>query len=144
MNAQETLHQEEELAFDIAIDESPQKLWRALTEPAVVERWLAPVQTGGHEEKNGLSCELIASELNRSASYIWRDPEAGESTVTFSIHERSDGLSRLSIVHMGLPRVFTVAMAGAPQCTMRLGAKATLRNAANRNQPFLPPLLLAA
>lgn len=134
MSTLDTFHQDEELVFDMAIDEPPQKLWRALTEPAIVERWLAPVDTKAREERKGQSCELVFAEPNRSASYIWRDPEAGESMVTFAISERGDGLSRLSIVHTGLPRVFTVA------CRMRLGAMAALPTAANRNKR---PLLAA-
>ncbi|MGE0279254.1 MAG: SRPBCC domain-containing protein [Rhizobiaceae bacterium] len=144
MSVRETLHQDEDLTLDVAIDEPPQKLWRALTEPAIVKRWLAPVDTKTPGAGTGQSCELIAAEPNRSASYIWRDPEAGESMVTFAISERTDGFSRLSIVHTGLPRVFTVATAGALPWRMRLGAKTTPPIAVNRNQPFLPPLLLAA
>jgi uncharacterized protein YndB with AHSA1/START domain len=126
MSALDTFRQDEELVFDMAIDEPPQKLWRALTEPAIVERWLAPLDT--------------KAEPNRSASYIWRDPEAGESMVTFAISERVDGFSRLSIVHTGLPRVFTVATAGISACTIRCGTKTMLPAAANRNKR---PLLAA-
>jgi uncharacterized protein YndB with AHSA1/START domain len=140
MSALDTFRQDEELVFDMAIDEPPQKLWRALTEPAIVERWLAPLDTKAREERNGQSCELVSAEPNRSASYIWRDPEAGESMVTFAISERVDGFSRLSIVHTGLPRVFTVATAGISACTIRCGTKTMLPAAANRNKR---PLLAA-
>jgi len=140
MSADKILPQDEELTFDVAIEEPPQKLWRALTEASIVERWLAPVversrEPGSAEER--FTCQLIDAEKNRSASYIWRDPEAGSSIVTFSISERGDGFSRLSIVHKGLPRVFTIAASNAtfgkaPPC------------AANANVQNTPPLLLAA
>jgi len=144
MSAQETLRPDQDLTLDVAIDEPPQKLWRALTEPDLVERWLAPVDTKMPDQQNGRSCELISAEPNRSATYIWRDPEAGASVVTFAISERSDGLSRLSIVHTGLPRVFTVAMSGAPACSMSLMARRGQPSAANGNRRILPALLRAA
>ena len=150
MSAEKSLRQDEELAFDVAIDEPPQKLWRALTEAPIVERWLAPVIDRSREPGNAeeqFTCQLIESEKNRSASYIWRDPEAGSSIVTFSISERSDGFSRLSIVHKGLPRVFTIAAAETGTATnMRFAARTTLPSAANGNgvQNTFAPLLLAA
>ena len=148
MSAEKSLRQDEELAFDVAIDEPPQKLWRALTEAPIVERWLAPVIDRSREPNHAeeqFTCQLIEAEPNRSASYIWRDTEAGSSIVTFSISERSDGFSRLSIVHKGLPRVFTIAAADATASSMRFAAKSTLPRAANANaQNSFPPLLLAA
>jgi len=149
MNADKNLRQDDDLTFDVPIDETPQRLWRALTDASIVERWLAPVVDSGTDPSNsvdGLSCELIATEADRSASYIWRDPEAGASMVTFSISQRSDGFSRLSIVHSGLPLAFTIAAAGETVCRARVGGTAAPRQAANGNRPLsdFPPLLLAA
>lgn len=138
------------ISLDVAVDEPPQKLWRALTDPKIVERWLAPVveratNLPSADEAEEFTCQLIATDEGRSASYIWRDPEAGASVVTFSVTERADGFSRLSIVHSGLPRV-TFAMSGAAGCRMMLGAAPALsrRLTGDNTLPATTPLLMAA
>jgi uncharacterized protein YndB with AHSA1/START domain len=77
----------------------PEKLWRALTQPHLIEEWLmkndfAPVV--GHRfnlrgEWGGvLDCEVLAIEPNRSLSYTWNfahDDAAYnlQSVVTFTL-----------------------------------------------------------
>ncbi|MDY6944991.1 MAG: SRPBCC domain-containing protein [Pseudomonadota bacterium] len=83
----------------------PEKLWRALTQPHLIEEWLmksdfAPVV--GHRfnlrgEWGGvLDCEVLAIEPNRSLSYTWNfahdDPAyALRSVVTFTLTPTSTG-----------------------------------------------------
>ena len=138
------------ISLDVAVDEPPQKLWRALTEPRLVERWLAPVverslDPARAREGDGLTCQLIATDDGRSASYIWRDPEAGASLVTFLVSERADGFSRLSVVHTGLPRA-TAAMSGVEGCRLMFGGQFAkrCRPAASNTAGIVPPLLMAA
>ena len=128
----------EDLSFEFLIDEPPAKLWRALTEPAIVERWLAPVAPATAPYGPGLSCQVLSVQPGRSVSYLWRDAQAGESTVTFAISEREDGLSRLSVFHRGLARQ-AVAVAGDVGCTMMLGAARPRPLAANAPCPALAP-----
>ena len=71
-----------ELSLEFAIDEALEKLWHALTEPRIVEQWLAPV-VRNDPTTAGFSCELLATDPGRSVSYRWRDPDLGESIVTF-------------------------------------------------------------
>ncbi len=66
MSAEKTLRQDEELAFDVAIDEPPQKLWRALTEAPIVERWLAPVIDRSREP--GRAEERLHLPIDRSGA----------------------------------------------------------------------------
>lgn len=115
-----------QLDLEFAIDAAPQKLWAALTEPQIVERWLAPVRAKGGQDgavEPATSCELVDAEPNVSVSYRWRDGDADDSLVTFSVAQAENGRSRLRVVHGRLPR------------------SAVMMMAANANRP---PLALAA
>jgi uncharacterized protein YndB with AHSA1/START domain len=77
----------------------PEKLWRALTQPHLVEEWLmkndfSPVV--GHRFKlrgdwgGVLDCEVLAVEPNRTLSYTWDFPNDDpafnlKSVVTFTL-----------------------------------------------------------
>lgn len=78
---------------------SPEKLWRALTQPHLMEEWLMkndfkPVVGHGFKLKGEwggvLDCEVLAVEPNRTLSYTWDfahdDPAYGlKSVVTFTL-----------------------------------------------------------
>ena len=77
----------------------PEKLWRALTQPHLIEEWLMKndfVPQVGHRfnlrgEWGGvLDCEVLTLEANRALSYTWNfahdDPAFNlQSTVTFTL-----------------------------------------------------------
>ena len=77
----------------------PEKLWRALTQPHLIEEWLMKndfAPTVGHRfnlrgEWGGvLDCEVLAIEPNKTLSYTWNfaheDPAYDmKSVVTFSL-----------------------------------------------------------
>lgn len=83
----------------------PEKLWRALTQPHLIEEWLMkndfkPVV--GHQfnlrgEWGGvLDCEVLAIEPNKALSYTWNfahdDPAFGlKSVVTFTLTPTDNG-----------------------------------------------------
>jgi uncharacterized protein YndB with AHSA1/START domain len=83
----------------------PEKLWRALTQPHLIEEWLMkndfkPVV--GHEFKlrgdwgGVLDCEVLAIEPNRMLSYTWNfahDDAAFnlQSVVTFTLTRSGSG-----------------------------------------------------
>lgn len=84
---------------------APEKLWRALTQPHLIEEWLmkndfAPV-VGHHFNLRGdwggvLDCEVLAVEPNKSLSYTWNfvhDDAAFNltSVVTFTLTRTSRG-----------------------------------------------------
>jgi len=90
---------EREIAFP------PEKLWRALTQPHLIEEWLmkndfTPV-VGHRFNLSGdwggvLDCEVIAVEPNTSLSYSWdfshEDPAYDlKSVVTFTLTPTSTG-----------------------------------------------------
>jgi uncharacterized protein YndB with AHSA1/START domain len=107
--------QTEALAFQIDLDHAPEKVWRALTDPALVSEWLLPVveqkldlepgatftfKTDPHPPWDGtVSCRLVVVEEHRRLSYTWRVPFL-DTVVTFTLTPTGSG-TRLSIVQSG-------------------------------------------
>jgi uncharacterized protein YndB with AHSA1/START domain len=101
----ETATQTRSVVVEREIAHPPEKLWRALTQPHLIEAWLmkndfAPVV--GHRfnltgEWGGvLDCEVLAIEPNRTLSYTWdfkHDDAAFDlrSVVTFTLTPRGAG-----------------------------------------------------
>jgi uncharacterized protein YndB with AHSA1/START domain len=87
------------------IPHPPEKIWRALTQPQLIEAWLMkndfkPVK-GHHFNLRGdwggvLDCEVLAIEPNKTLSYTWNhvhDQAAFnlQSVVTFTLTRTSTG-----------------------------------------------------
>lgn len=104
----------------------PEKLWRALTQPHLIEEWLmkndfAPVE--GHRfnlrgEWGGvLDCEVLAVEPHRTLSYTWNfaheDPAYNlKSVVTFTLTPTPSG-TRLRVEQAGFRPTQKQALGGA-------------------------------
>jgi uncharacterized protein YndB with AHSA1/START domain len=83
----------------------PEKLWRALTQPHLIEEWLMKTDfqpvVGHHFNLRGdwggvLDCEVLAIEPNRTLSYTWNfahdDPAYNlQSVVTFTLNPTDAG-----------------------------------------------------
>jgi uncharacterized protein YndB with AHSA1/START domain len=92
----------------------PEKLWRALTQPHLIQEWLMKndfVPTVGHRfnlsgDWGGvLDCEVLEVEPNEILSYTWNfahpDPAFNlESVVTFTLTKVSSG-TRLRVEQSG-------------------------------------------
>ena len=92
----------------------PEKLWRALTQPHLIEEWLMKndfAPTVGHRfnlrgDWGGvLDCEVLVVEPNRELSYTWnfKHNDAAfnlESVVTFTLTPTSTG-TRLRMEQVG-------------------------------------------
>jgi uncharacterized protein YndB with AHSA1/START domain len=77
----------------------PEKVWRAITQPYLIEEWLMKndfhAAVGHRFQLRGqwggvLDCEVLAIEPNRLLSYSWNHPHADDaynvnSVVTFSL-----------------------------------------------------------
>lgn len=83
---------DEAVVVECDLDSTPEQAWRALTDPDLVERWLAPAEAGV------ALGEPVEFEPGREVRYGWRDADERESTVTFTLSETEDGV-RLRIVH---------------------------------------------
>ena len=101
----------EGLDQEFALSAPPAKVWRALTEPALVTRWLLPAASVA------VRCEPLDAEPGRRVSYRWRDG-ALDSVVTFSIAPDGAGGTRLRVLHTAAP---AVAMRGV-SCALALNA----------------------
>src|SRR5215471_11777407 len=96
------------------IPHPPEKIWRALTQPHLIEEWLMrndfqPV-VGHRFNLRGdwggvLDCEVLAVEPNKTLSYTWNHTHADaaynmESVVTFTLSPTRTG-TRLRMEQVG-------------------------------------------
>ncbi|KRA45608.1 SRPBCC family protein [Devosia sp. Root635] len=85
------------LVFECALDAPPEKVWRALTIPQYLERWLRPAQE--------IDLAVVTSEENKSLTYRWREAGEGavmgmeDSLVTFELTPTSDGGTWFRLTH---------------------------------------------
>jgi uncharacterized protein YndB with AHSA1/START domain len=123
----------EAIVIDVTLDAPPGRVWRALTEPALVARWLGEagieartgrrfsLRPGGAAGEGPVECEVIEAEEDRLLSYRWRAEAAGglaalDTVVTWVLDPTPDGGTRLRLVHDGFPitRAAPAATAAAP------------------------------
>jgi uncharacterized protein YndB with AHSA1/START domain len=102
-----------EISFELDLKHPPEKVWRALTEPALLNEWLLPVF--GLELEPGASfifktqpfpgwdgtvnCQFVEIQRHRKLSYTWNVPFL-ETVVTFTLTPTASG-TLLSIVQSG-------------------------------------------
>lgn len=105
----------ESLSCDFDLNHSPAKVWRALTEPALLSEWLLPVigfkldpgaaftfKTDPYPGWDGtVHCRIIEAEEQKKLSYAWMvgDMEL-DTVVTFTLTPTASG-TRLSLVQSG-------------------------------------------
>ena len=87
----------EALVFEWALAAAPEKVWRALTIPALLEQWLRP--------EPGLELSVLSADENKSLTYRWRESGQGairganDSLVTFELTATSNGGTWLTLTH---------------------------------------------
>jgi uncharacterized protein YndB with AHSA1/START domain len=105
--------QTESISFEFDLNHSPQKVWRALTEPALLAEWLLPVldlklepgaaftfETQPHPGWDGrVDCRMLEIEPQKKLSYAWTVPFL-DTVVTFTLTPTATG-TRLSLVQSG-------------------------------------------
>lgn len=100
------------LVFECALDAPPEKVWRALTVPEYLERWLKPEQE--------IDLAVVTAEENRSLTYRWREAGQGavvgmaDSLVTFELTPTDDGGTWFRLTHapMAVPVAANSNLAG--------------------------------
>ena len=107
--------QTDAIAFVYELHHSPEKVWRALTDPALLAEWLLPViglklelgaaftfRTQPHPGWDGsVNCRLLEIEANKKLSYTWVVGDMDLHTVvTFTLVPTPSG-TRLSLVQSG-------------------------------------------
>lgn len=105
--------QSECVSLEFDLHHAPEKVWRALTDPALVSEWLLPVvdlelQPGAEFTFNAppqpgwdgiVNCRVIEIEANRRLSYNWVVGDI-DTIVTFTLTPTASG-TRLSLVQSG-------------------------------------------
>lgn len=103
----------------------PEKIWRALTRPHLIEEWLMKTDfrpVVGHRfdfraDWGRVDCEVLAVEPERTLSYTWGDHDL-KSVVTWSLAPAGTG-TRLRMEQTGFrpdqPRYYGGARAGWPR-----------------------------
>jgi uncharacterized protein YndB with AHSA1/START domain len=93
------------LVFECDLEEPPEKVWRALTEPELLEAWLEKSAPGGTDAAD---YEILSAEPHRLLRYRWRDRESGlgdsearelDSVVTVELAPGRAGGTHLRLTH---------------------------------------------
>jgi uncharacterized protein YndB with AHSA1/START domain len=107
--------QTESISFEFDLHHSPEKVWRALTDPVLLTEWLLPVvelqlelepgaeftfKTQPYPGWDGIvSCRILEVEAPRVLRYTWSVPFL-DTVVTFTLTPTPTG-TRLSLVQSG-------------------------------------------
>ncbi len=106
--------QSETISFDFDLGHSPQKVWRALTDPSLLAEWLLPVidlklepraafkfKTQPYPGWDGtVNCQMLEIEAQKKLSYSWVVGDMLDTVVTFTLTPTASG-TRLSLVQSG-------------------------------------------
>ena len=111
--------QTDAISFEFDLHHSPEKVWRALTDPVLLTEWLLPVvelelepgaaftfKTQPHPGWDGtVNCLILEIDAHRKLSYAWVVGEPGsgfflDTVVTFTLTPTASG-THLSLVQSG-------------------------------------------
>jgi uncharacterized protein YndB with AHSA1/START domain len=138
---------EDEVRFETELDAPPEKVWRALTVPEFVARWLMPNDIRPEEghtfslkgENGAVECEIVEAKPPHVLGYSWREQDGPDSLVRFHLAGTEAGGTRLTIVHSGLarPALPALRVAGVSGARMSLGAKRSGPSMSAANAPSM-------
>jgi uncharacterized protein YndB with AHSA1/START domain len=129
--------QTESIAFEFDLAHPPEKVWRALTDPALLAEWLLPVvdltlepgaaftfKTQPHPGWDGsVNCRILEIEAHTKLSYTWVVGDMEINTVvTFTLAPTASG-TRLSLVQSGSTPDNKQAFGGQRYGWKMMGAK---------------------
>ena len=103
----------ESISFEFDLHHSPEKVWRALTDPVLLAEWLLPAiglelergaefmfKTQAYPGWDGtVNCRFLEIEPHHKLSYTWSVPFL-DTVVTFALTPSASG-TRLSLVQSG-------------------------------------------
>lgn len=128
--------QTESISFEFDLPHPPEKVWRALTDPALLAEWLLPVldlelapgapfrfKTQPYPGWDGtVNCRFVEIEAHRKLSYTWGVAGMLDTVVTFTLTPTSPG-TRLSLVQSGFKPDQKQNFGGARYGWKMMGAK---------------------
>jgi uncharacterized protein YndB with AHSA1/START domain len=85
-------HADAALVIEYDLDAPPEKVWRAVTIPALRERWLPNSDLAGAEPESSIAGEEVRYRLRDS------EPPFRESRVTFRLEPNEAGGTRFRII----------------------------------------------
>jgi uncharacterized protein YndB with AHSA1/START domain len=117
--------QTEALSFEFELPHPPEKVWRALTDPALLTEWLLPVVELGLEPGAAftfkappqpgwdgmVSCRTLEVEVRKKLRYAWVVGEL-HTVVTFTLEPTASG-TRLLLVQSGFAPAQKLNFGGA-------------------------------
>lgn len=110
-------HSETILVLEFDFDAPPAKVWRAVTIPALRERWLPDRDLAQAEPESSIAGEEVRYRLRDS------EPPFRESHVIFRIEPHEDGGTRLRILQQACDVAMTLPQpANSNCCLMRAAA----------------------
>lgn len=123
------------ISFELDLPHSPEKVWRALTDPSLLSQWLLPVigfklepgtvftfKTQPHPGWDGtVSCQIVEIETHRKLSYTWSVPFL-ETVVTFTLSPTASR-TRLLLEQSGFKPEQKQALGGARYGWKMMGEK---------------------
>jgi uncharacterized protein YndB with AHSA1/START domain len=107
--------QSDSVSFEFDLQHAPQKVWRALTDPALLAEWLLPVVQGKLEAgaafklqtqpypgwDGSVDCRVLEIEAHKKLSYAWVVGGMElDTVVTFTLTPTASG-TRMSLVQSG-------------------------------------------
>ena len=119
------------LVFECDFDEPPEKIWRALTEPRLLEAWLRP-DDSPRADPPSTDCEILTAEPHRLLRYRWRDRKDGaddsgncevHSVVTVELAPCPTGGTHLRLTHGEFTIVSAVPAIYSARVTPITGAR---------------------
>jgi uncharacterized protein YndB with AHSA1/START domain len=127
--------QTKSLAFEFDLKHAPAKVWRALTDPQLLAKWLLPVidlelQPGAAFSFKAqpmpgwdgvVNCRMLVIEAHKKLSYTWVVGDM-DTVVTFTLEPTATG-TRLSLLHTGFKPDQKANFAGARYGWKMMGEK---------------------
>ena len=128
--------QSESIGFEFDLHHSPEKVWRALTEPELLAQWLLPAldlelepgaaftfKTQPYPGWDGtVNCRFLEIEAQKKLSYTWVVGFGLDTVVTFTLTPTASG-TRLSLVQSGFKPDQKQSFGGARYGWTMMGGK---------------------
>jgi uncharacterized protein YndB with AHSA1/START domain len=109
----------DDIVVECELPDPPEKVWRALTEPALIDAWLV-------QGDPAIECEVIEAEPETSVRYRWRDGGGVASEVRIEIAPSADG-THFRLVHSAVEVLVLLAFPRRMRASKPSGRRMVMR-----------------